>query len=101
MDKMIEIIPADEDAKKPLAEKEEKVARDSAGTAATFDKNDSSAAMFEKDPNTGNQSTRLQKKRGDASDGATIEEASAAILAKLLRQLPEEGKHNTAEFRIL
>ena len=100
-DKLTEIIPADEDAKKPLAEKEEKVARDSAGTAATFDKNDSSAAMFEKDPNTGNQSTRLQKKRGDASDGATIEEASAAILAKLLRQLPEEGKHNTAEFRIL
>ena len=100
-DKLTEIIPADEDAKKPLAEKEEKVARDSAGTAAAFDKNDSSAAMFEKDPNTGNQSTRLQKKRGDASDGATIEEASAAILAKLLRQLPEEGKHNTAEFRIL
>ena len=106
-DKLTEIIPADQPAKtvlankltettsagegaeKTLAEKEKKekeqAAKDGAGTGvatiAASDKNDSSAAT--------------------GTDGDEIEEASAAILAKLLRRLPDEGKVNTVEFSIL
>lgn len=82
VDKLKEIIPADEGAAmtegnsvdKVEEVEKEKVAKDDAGTGAvttaTSDENDSPAMA--------------------GTDGDTIKAASAAILAKLLRRLPEE-----------